>query len=163
MLRPPKQKAADKPPFAEPDDYDEPEPPPAQEEAQTKRKADLLKTVEIVDKKLQSIEFKLVAPENVNSDDKYFVEADKVYLNLIWLNAEVGTGGGDVAGGTDFAPTDTELDLLTSLEGQLAGAVADYKKFMEEDFPAFNHTLTENNVAAVAAAVSTATSAQDGN
>ncbi len=56
-------------------------------------------------KKLQDVEFKLVSPSEVNSDDKYYVEPYRVYLNLIWLNAEVGTGGGDVAGGADFAPT----------------------------------------------------------
>ena len=44
-----------------------------------------------------------------NSDDKYFVEASGVYLDLMWLNAEVGTGGGDVAGGADFAPTEAQL------------------------------------------------------
>src|SRR6266705_2384453 len=38
------------------------------------------------------------------------------YLNLIWLNAEVGTGGGDVAGGADFPPTDTQLDTLRLIE-----------------------------------------------
>ncbi|MGB6899989.1 MAG: hypothetical protein WBE12_15430, partial [Candidatus Acidiferrum sp.] len=163
MLRPPKKKEEEKPPFAEPDDYDEPEPAPAQEEAQTKRNAELLKTVEAMDKKLQTIEFKLVTPEQVNSDDKYFVEADKVYLNLIWLNAEVGTGGGDVAGGSDFPPTDTEMDLLKSIETELTGAVADYKKLMEQDLPAFNHALSESNVAAIVAATSGAASTEGGN
>ncbi|MGC2674054.1 MAG: hypothetical protein WA299_19495, partial [Candidatus Acidiferrum sp.] len=94
--------------------------------------------------------------------DKYFVEADKVYLNLIWLNAEVGTGGGDVAGGADFAPTDTELELLKAIEVDLAGAVADYKQLLREDLPAFNHTLSESNVAAVVAASSPAVLKEDG-
>jgi photosystem II stability/assembly factor-like uncharacterized protein len=151
MLRPPKKKASERPPAAEADDYDEPEPAPAQDETQSKHKAELLKTVEDMDKKLQTIEYKLVSPSEVNSDDKYYVEGYKVYLNLIWLNAEVGTGGGDVAGGADFAPTDTSLGLLKDLEAQLAAAVADYKKLSEQELPAFNHTLTENNLAAVVA------------
>ncbi|MGB7470189.1 MAG: hypothetical protein WBW58_12550 [Candidatus Acidiferrum sp.] len=163
MLRPPKKTEGEKAPSAEADDYDEPEPPPAQEEAQTKRKAELLKAVETMDKKLETIEFKLVSPENVNSDDKYFVEADKVYLNLIWLNAEVGTGGGDVAGGSDFAPTDTEMQLLSGLEAELEGAAADYKRLMEEELPAFNRTLSEGNVAAIVATDSRATSTEGGN
>ena len=149
MLRPPKKKEKERPPSAEPDDFDEPEPAPAEDEAQSKRKAELLKTVEEMDKKLQAIEFKLVTPSQINSDDKYFVEADKVYLNLIWLNAEVGTGGGDVAGGADFAPTDTALDLLQTIETELTGAIADYKKLIEQDLPAFNHALNENNLASV--------------
>ena len=151
MLRPPKKTPRERPPFAEADDYEEPEPAPAQDEAATKRKAELLKVVEEMDKKLQTVEYKLVSPSEVNSDDKYYVEAYKVYLNLIWLNAEVGTGGGDVAGGADFAPTDTSLELLQGLETELAGAAADYKKLTEQELPAFNHTLTENNLTAIIA------------
>src|SRR4029077_3677064 len=161
MLRPPKKKEKEKPPSAEPDDFDEPEPAPAEDEAQSKRKAELLKTVEEMDKKLQSVEFKLVSPSEVNSDDKYYVEAYKVYLNLIWLNAEVGSGGGDVAGGANFAPTDTELELLKGLESELTGTMAEYKKILEEELPAFNRTLSENNVAAVVAAAATATAGED--
>jgi photosystem II stability/assembly factor-like uncharacterized protein len=152
MLRPPKKKEKEKPPSAEPDDFDEPEPAPAEDEAQSKRKAELLKTVEEMDKKLQSVELKLVTPSQINSDDKYFVEADKVYLNLIWLNAEVGPGGGDVAGGADFRPTDTALDLLQTIETELTAAVADFQKLIETELPAFNHILTENNLAAITAA-----------
>jgi hypothetical protein len=114
-----------------------------------------------MDKKLRGIEFKLVSPSEVNSDDKYYVEAYKVYLNLIWLNAEVGTGGGDVAGGADFAPTDTELELLQSLESQLTGTIADFKKLVEEDLPAFNRTLSENNVTAILAASASASTPGD--
>jgi photosystem II stability/assembly factor-like uncharacterized protein len=149
MLRPPKKKEKERPLSAEPDDFDEPEPAPAEDEAQSKRKTELLKTVEEMDKKLQTIEFKLVTPSQINSDDKYFVEADKVYLNLIWLNAEVGTGGGDVAGGADFAPTNTALDLLQTIETELTGAVADYQKLIEQELPTFNHALNENNLASV--------------
>src|SRR5271168_4043451 len=151
MLRPPKKKEKERPPSAEPDDFDEPEPAPAEDESQSKRKAELLKTVEEMDKKLQTIEFKLVTPSQINSDGKYFVEADKVYLNLIWLNAEVGTGGGDVAGGANFAPTDTALDLLQTMENELTGAVADYQKLIEQELPSFNHALNEHNLAAVTA------------
>ena len=151
MLRPPKKTPRQRPAFAEADDFEEPEPAPAQDEAQTKRKAELLKKVEEMDKKLQGVEYKLVSPAEVNSDDKYYVEPYKVYLNLIWLNAEVGSGGGDVFGGTDFAPTDTSLELLQGLEGELTSAAADYKKLIEQDLPAFNHTLTESNMAAIIA------------
>jgi hypothetical protein len=163
MLRPPKKKERERPPFAEPDDFEEPEPAPAGDEAQTKHKAELLKIVEGMDKKLQAIEFKLVTPAQVNSDDKYYVEAYKVYLNLIWLNAEVGSGGGDVAGGADFAPTDTELELLQTLETDLTGAVADYQKLVEQELPAFNHTLSENKFAVLIATVTRASASEDGN
>ena len=161
MLRPPKKKPRERPAFAEPDDFEEPEPAPAEDEAQSKRKAELLKTVEEMDKKLQAVEYKLVSPSETNSDDKYYVEAYKVYLNLIWLNAEVGSGGGDVFGGTDFAPTQTSLDLLQTLEGQMNAAVEEYKKLVQQDLPGFNRTLAENNVAALVAAAARA-AATDG-
>ena len=162
MLRPPKRRERERPPQAEANDFEEPEPAPAEDEAQSKQKAALLKTVEEMDKKLQAVEYKLVSPSEVNSDDKYYVEAYKVYLNLIWLNAEVGTGGGDVAGGADFAPTDTSLDLLQTLESQLSSAMADYQKLTNQDLPAFNRTLMENKLAVITAASSAVVTPADG-
>ncbi len=155
MLRPPKKKEKEKPVFDEDDDDEgrSPRTPAAAlDEAQAKRKAELLQAAEDMDKKLQAIEYQLVSPALLNSDDKYFVEPYKVYLNLIWLNAEVGTGGGDVAGGADFAPTDTQLDLLKTFEGELSAVEADYQKFMKEDLPAFNRSLGDNHVPLVAPA-----------
>ena len=154
MLRPPKKKDQEKPAFDE-DDDDEgeaaPAPPPVLDEAQAKRKAELLKAVEELEKKLSAVEYKLVSPALLNSDDKYFVESYKVYLNLIWLNAEVGTGGADVAGGADFAPTDTELESLQRFETEMSGADADYQKVMKEDLPVLNRSLAESSLAVVVA------------
>jgi hypothetical protein len=154
MLRPSKKKEKDKPAVGD-DDDDEgeqaPAPPAALNEAQAKRKAELLKASEDLDKKLSAVEYKLASPALLNSDDKYFVEPYKVYLNLIWLNAEVGTGGADVAGGADFAPTDTQLDLLQTFETEMAAADADYQKVMKEDLPALNRSLADSNVAALLA------------
>jgi photosystem II stability/assembly factor-like uncharacterized protein len=151
MLRPPKrnERARGNPRSNEEDDAPEriSPAPPAVDEAQAKHKAELLNSTEELDKKLQALEHRLVSPALLNSDDKYFVEPYGVYLNLIWLNAEVGTGGGDVAGGADFAPTDTQLELLKTFEAEIAAVDADYQKFLQEDFPAFNRSLTGSNVA----------------
>ena len=68
-----------------------------------------------------------------------------------------------MAGGADFAPTDTEMGLLQTLETELTGGLADYKKLMEEDLPAFNHTLSENNVAAIVAVGDKSSSMKDDN
>ena len=147
MLRPPKKKEEeDKESVGdEEDEYEGPTfgaaPPQTLSEAETKRKADVLNAAEALDKKLLSIEHKLVSQALLNSDDKYFVEPYQVYLNLIWLNAEVGTGGGDVAGGADFAPTDTQLELLKTFEGQMSVADTEFRNFMKEDVPAFNRSL----------------------
>jgi photosystem II stability/assembly factor-like uncharacterized protein len=168
MLRPPKKKEKEKPQgMSEVDDEDFPEPEPAAEQSpdspEAKRKAELLKTVEALDQKLQAIEYKFVSPALVNSDDKYFVEPYRAYLNLIWLNAEVGTGGGDMAGGADFAPTDAEMDTLQTIEAEMASSNAEFQKLLKEDLPEFNRVLGNNNVALVVAANSTDPDERDGN
>src|ERR1035438_561147 len=128
-----------------------PAPPQALDEAQAKQKAQLLKAAEDLDKKLQAIEHRLVSQALLNSDDKYFVEPYAVYLNLIWLNAEVGTGGGDVAGSADFAPTKTQRELLKTCETEMAGVDADYRKFLKDDLLAFSHALESGNLAPLVA------------
>jgi len=151
MLRPPKKKAEERPAAERENEYEYPEAPPAPPkplgEAQTKRKAELLKEAEETDKKLRGIEDKLVSPALANSDDKYFVQGYGLYLNLLWLNAEIGTGGGDVAGGADFAPTDTQLALLQNYESDWAKVDADFQKLIKDDLAGFNRSLTENSVA----------------
>lgn len=148
MLRPPKsEKKTEGGGSDEEDEYRGPRvapaPPKPFSEAETQRRANVLKAAENIDKKLESIEHKLVSQALLNSDDKYFVEPYQLYLNLIWLNAEVGTGGGDVAGGADFAPTDTQLELLKTFENQMAAVDAEFSSFMKEEIPAFNRTLVD--------------------
>jgi hypothetical protein len=154
MLRPEKKKEAEQPEAGDDEDYEGPSPAPAlskaSSEAEAKRKADLLKAAEDFDKKLLDIEKRFVSPALLNSDDKYFVEPYKVYLNLIWLNAEVGTGGGDVAGGADFAPTDTQMELLQGFESEISATDADYQKLLKDDLPALNHSLEQGRVVPVA-------------
>ena len=151
MLRPPKKKEKEKPAFAEEDEDNNEEHPPAPsqslDEAQVKQNADLLKSAENLDEKLQTVEHRFVSPALTNSDDKYYSESYKLYLNLIWLNAEVGTGGGDVAGGADFAPTDTQLELLKTFGSEIASADADYEKIIKTDLPGFDRSLANSNLA----------------
>ncbi|MGH9780580.1 MAG: sialidase, partial [Candidatus Acidiferrales bacterium] len=111
-----------------------------------KTKGELLKSVKAMDEKLQGVEFKLIARVEANSDDKYFVSAYKVYLNLLWLNGEVGSGAGDVAGGAAFAPTDTALSLLQMIEKNLNVAKGEYQNLISRDIPAFNRSLAEHGV-----------------
>jgi photosystem II stability/assembly factor-like uncharacterized protein len=165
MLRPPKKQEQAKPALAEEgDDFDPepaPAPPQALDEAQTKQKAQLLKAAEDLDEKLQAIEHRLVSQALLNSDDKYFVEPYAVYLNLIWLNAEVGTGGGDVAGSADFAPTRTQLELLKTFETEIAGVDTDYRKVLKDDLRAFSHALESGNFAPLLGAVGVAPAKQE--
>jgi photosystem II stability/assembly factor-like uncharacterized protein len=112
---------------------------------------DLLKSVNQMDQKLQDVEFKLVSKDQANSDDKYYVSAYKVYLNLIWLNGEMGTGAGDVAGDAGYGPTDTGLQLLEMIEKDMHAAESDYRNLLEKDLPAFNHSLAEHGIVPLSA------------
>jgi photosystem II stability/assembly factor-like uncharacterized protein len=104
-------------------------------------KAPLLKQVAEMDKKLFDLEARLLEPAQMTSDDKYFQQAYRVYMNLIWLNGEVGPGAGDVAGGADFPPTDTSVGMLENIEKDLTAAKSDYRSLMDRDVPAFNRAI----------------------
>lgn len=119
-------------------------------------KSDLLKSVEDVDQKLQKVEGYIITPADAMSDDKYYSSAYKVYLNLIWLNGEMGTGAGDVAGGADFAPTDTALELLDMIEKDLDAARSAYREVMEKEMPGFNQLLAAHGITPVAASAAAA-------
>ncbi len=156
MLKPEKKQgpSAQAAPTEE-DDEDEGEPATRSvglDRAQLKQKADLLKQVEATSQKLKAIENQLASQALQNSDDKYFVEPYQLYLNLMWLNADVGTGGGDVLGGADYAPTDNQLALLKQFESQFAGVQQQYQQFVKEDLPALNRALESSNMATVAGA-----------
>ena len=101
----------------------------------------LLKQVADMDRKLLDVETKILEPAQMTSDDKYFQQAYRVYMNLIWLNGEVGPGAGDVLGGADFPPTDTSVNVMETIEKDLNAAKADYKNLMDRDVPAFNRSI----------------------
>jgi hypothetical protein len=106
-------------------------------------KSEFERAVEAMDQKLQDVEYKLFSKALRTSDDKYFIQAYKVYLNLLWLNGEVGTGAGDVAGSADDKPTDTAVGLLQDIEKDLDAARAEYKALMDKEVPAFNRMILE--------------------
>jgi len=108
--------------------------------------AALLKSLQAMDQKMQSVEYKFISRAEALSDDKYYSAADKIYLNLIWLNAEVGTGGGDVAGGTGFGPTETSITLLQMIEKDLAAAENEVQTLLEKDVPEFNRSLADRHI-----------------
>jgi hypothetical protein len=108
--------------------------------------AALLKSLQAMDQKMQSVECKFISRAEALSDDKYYSSADKIYLNLIWLNAEVGTGGGDVAGGTGFGPTEASITLLQMIEKDLAAAENEVQTLLEKDVPEFNRSLVDRRI-----------------
>ena len=118
-----------------------------------KEKADALKSVEDMDKKLQTVEYKILNKELATSDDKYFIAAYKVYFNLLWLNGEVGPGAGDVAGGADYGPTETERNLLEMIEKDLNSAANEYQALVKTDLPAFNRAMADRGVMPLVAVI----------
>jgi len=150
MLRPAKPLAKSEPVIVEEGDEEEPEPPPAPprvlSDVEEQQRVQLLTGAENLDQKLQRVESRLVSRALRNSDDKYFVEADGVYLDLMWLNAEVGTGGGDVAGGADFAPTEAQLESLKALEGEMVSVDGEIREILQTDLPAYNQSLVHANL-----------------
>ena len=151
MLRPARAVEADPAPLAEEgDDYDQDPalaPPRTRSPAEQAQRTELLAAAESLAKKLQAVESKLVSRSLQNSDDKYFVEPYGLYLNLMWFNAEVGTGGGDVAGSADFAPTETQMGLLQGFETEAASIDAEYRKVLADDLSSFNRLLADGHYA----------------
>src|SRR5581483_1843172 len=105
-------------------------------------KAAMLTALASMDKKLKDVELRLLSESEMLSDDKYYVEAYKLYLNLIWMNGEIGGGAGDVAGSADYGPTETQVKLVVDLETQLKEAQTAYKAVMDKDVPAYNQQIT---------------------
>jgi hypothetical protein len=104
-------------------------------------KPDVQSALADLEKKMMAVELKLVSRSDLNSDDKYYVEPYKIYMNLIWLNGVVGNGAGDVAGGSDYAPTESAMSWLGDIEKDLEAAKAAYKSLVEADLAEFNKNM----------------------
>jgi photosystem II stability/assembly factor-like uncharacterized protein len=107
----------------------------------------LLQKIDAIDRKLQQVEYELISKANTYSDDKFYMTAYKLYLNFIWLNGEIGTGAGDVAGNGGYPPTETSIGLVYDLENQLKAAQADYRNLMSHDVPEYNRSIEGSGLA----------------
>ena len=84
----------------------------------------------------------LLSRTELHSDDKWYVEQYKIYLNLIWHYGEIAAGGGDVAGGAEHRPTTASMQVLQELERDLAKAKTDFDAFITRELPAFNQRMS---------------------
>ena len=89
---------------------------------QNRGKDEIEKPLMDLDVMLFGTELKLVTQQDLRSDDKYFADSYKVYMNLLWLGGAVGMGAGDEAGGADYKPRDVAYDILADQLKQLADA-----------------------------------------
>jgi hypothetical protein len=94
-----------------------------------------------LEKKRMDVVLQLLSRTELHSDDKWYVEPYKVYLNLVWLIVEVGTGASDVAGGAEFRPTDAQLVTLAEQEKELATARAMFEELLRTTLPEFNRLM----------------------
>jgi len=104
-------------------------------------KAEVVKALTDLSKKILDVELKLVSRSEMLSDDKYFPEAYKVYMNLIWLSGGVGMGASDEAGSIDYRPTDTQVKVLEVIEKDLSAAAAAFDNLISSTIPAFNKLM----------------------
>ncbi len=104
-------------------------------------KADVVKPLEDMNKKILDVELQLVSRSEMLSDDKYFPEAYKAYMNLIWLSGGVGQGASDEAGSIDYKPTDTQLKVFTTIQGDVEKAQGGYLRLQRTDLPDFNKAM----------------------
>lgn len=100
-----------------------------------------------LDRKMWDVEMMLVTRTEIHSDDKWYVEAYQVYMNLVWLNGVIGSGAGDVQGGADYRPTDASMQILDMLEQELKAAQAAFSQVVEKDVPAFNRAHAGRKIA----------------
>ena len=117
------------------------------------KQAQTLQAVQAMDQKMQAVENQLLSPALANSDEKSYLAPYKLYLHLIWLNGEVGTGAGDVDGNPGYPTTDASIAVFHELQGKLAKATADYHALLEKELPAFNRTLVGRNITPLVAAM----------
>jgi photosystem II stability/assembly factor-like uncharacterized protein len=104
-------------------------------------KSSVVKALTDLNKTILDVELKLVSRSEMLSDDKYFPEAYKVYMNLIWLSGGVGQGASDEAGSIDYRPTETQMQVLEVIEKDLAAAKSAFDKLVSTDLPAFNKAM----------------------
>ncbi len=104
-------------------------------------KDELEKPLMDLDRKIYDVELQLVTRQDLRSDEKYFVDAYKVYMNLLWLGGAVGMGAGDEAGAADYKPRDAAYQILTILEQELTTARAQFTNIVEKEIPAFNKAM----------------------
>ncbi|MGH7460068.1 MAG: WD40/YVTN/BNR-like repeat-containing protein, partial [Longimicrobiales bacterium] len=88
-------------------------------------------------KRMFDTELHFLSRTEMHSDDKWYVEKYKLYLNLVWLLAEIGGSGGDVMGGVGYRPTNAAVSVFQDRLRDLEAGRTDFDRLMRE-VEAFN-------------------------
>ncbi|MBL8143671.1 MAG: DUF1684 domain-containing protein [Acidobacteria bacterium] len=102
-----------------------------------------------LDAKFLLVENELLHPTIAENDLKSFRGPMGLYLKFLWLQAEVHTGGGDVSGNADFAPTRAQLAVYDKLVADLAAQKAALEILYRDDVPAFESLLGSKGLSRV--------------
>ncbi|MFN2635353.1 MAG: hypothetical protein ABR610_18240, partial [Thermoanaerobaculia bacterium] len=106
-------------------------------------------SVEELERRVRAVQDRLMQPTLAEADLKSFRGAMGLYLKLLWLQAESGTGGGDVSGNADMGPTGAESEVFELLSGQLATTRRDFDELYEKRIPEFNEAMRAKGLAGV--------------
>ena len=87
--------------------------------------------------KMYTTELHYLSRTEMHSDDKWYVEKYKIYLNLVWLLGEVGGGASDVMGGAGYGPTNASKDVYENRLAEMSAARTAFDQLMR-DVAAFN-------------------------
>jgi len=90
-----------------------------------------------LNKKMYEAELHYLSRTEMHSDDKWYVEKYRLYLNLVWMLGEVGGGASDVAGGVAYGPTSAQLNAYEDRLKEMEAARSAFNKLMAE-VDAFN-------------------------
>ncbi|HSG08260.1 MAG TPA: hypothetical protein VLA36_07875, partial [Longimicrobiales bacterium] len=97
-----------------------------------------LEALAALDAEMYGAEMHFLSRTDVHSDDKWYVESYKIYMQYLWLSAEVGLGAGDVQGGAEYRPTAAAMKWLETVETELDEGAEAFRRIVEEEVPAFN-------------------------
>ncbi|MEX2285316.1 MAG: hypothetical protein WEE89_22715 [Gemmatimonadota bacterium] len=92
-----------------------------------------------IHKRMYDTELHFLSRTEMHSDDKWYVEKYKLYLNLVWLLGEIGGMASDVAGGAAYRPNSGAITVFQDRLRELEAARVDFNKLMQE-VEAFNRT-----------------------
>ena len=100
-------------------------------------------------RKMYETELHYLSRTEMHSDDKWYVEKNRLYLNLVWLLAEIGGSGGDVMGGVGYRPTNAAVETFKEYQAEIATAEKDFDRLRQEvDAFSKTHGLTIGSTAA---------------
>ncbi|MFC5864873.1 WD40/YVTN/BNR-like repeat-containing protein [Acidicapsa dinghuensis] len=122
----------------------------------------LLDATDELNKKFLAQEDQLLHPTIAEEDEKSFRGPLGLYLKFVWLGAEVGTGGGDVAGNSDDAPTEPEKQVFALLDGQLHSVQSTLNGIDTQAVSTYNSTMQKAGIGLITTVVPAKENKADG-